>query len=178
MKFLERPYAITDVETTGTNFRIHEILEIGLVIAHPDTLDILDTLAIKIKPAHIETATEEALKVNGYNEKDWVGAVALTEAMKNYAQNAKDAIFAAHNVTFDWGFIDEAFQKTGVRNLMDYHRIDTWTVAYEKLRTRGLDKFSLKDLCIYLGIEPEPPVHKAINGAMKTREIWEKLRSL
>lgn len=178
MKFLERPYAITDAETTGLDFKIHEIIEIGLVLAHPETLDILDTFEIKVFPEHIETASPQALQVNGYNPADWAAAVSLKEAMEQYAEKTKDAVFAAHNVTFDWGFIDEAFKKTLVKDLMDYHRIDTWTIAYEKLRKSGLDKFSLKDLCIYFGIEPEPPIHRGINGAMKIREVWQATRAL
>lgn len=178
MKFLERPYAITDVETTGLNFRIHEILEIGLVLVRPDTLDIVDTFEIKVKPEHIETASQKALEVNGYKPEDWANAISLKEAMEKYAEKTRDAVFAAHNVTFDWGFMDEAFKKTVVKDLMDYHRIDTWTAAHEKLRQAGLDKFSLQDLCLYLGIPPEPPVHRAINGAIKIRDVWQKLRAL
>lgn len=178
MKFLERPYAITDVETTGLDFRVHEIIEIGMVLAHPDTLDTLDTFEIKVAPEHIETASERALKINGYDPQNWQGAVSLKEATEKYAEKTKNAVFVAHNITFDWGFIDEAFKKTGVKNLMDYHRIDTWTAAHERLRKSGLDKFSLQDLCVHLGIPPEPPVHRAINGALKVREVYQKLRSL
>lgn len=178
MKYLERLYAITDVETTGLNFREHEIIEIGCALVTQDKLEIIATLEVKVKPLHPELASESALKVNGYNEKEWASAISLKSAMEIYAALTKDAVFAAHNVTFDWGFIDETFHRTDVKNLMDYHRKDTWSIAEEKLRGGGLEKFSLKDLCEHLGVEPEPPPHRAINGALKTLEVWRKLREI
>lgn len=178
MKFNERSYAFTDIETTGLDFRIHEIVEIGLVVVKPDTLDITKTFEAKVKPEHIGTASQQALKINGYNEQDWANAVILKEAMEQYAENSKDAVFCAHNVTFDWGFVDEAFKKTGVKDLMDYHRKDLFTIAHEKLMNSGLEKFNLSELCSFLDIIPEPSIHRGINGAMKALEVYRKLRSL
>lgn len=178
IKFNERQYAFTDVETTGLDFRVHEIVEIGLVVVSPDTLDVVKTFEAKVKPERIETASKKALEINGYNEADWVSALSLKAAMKLYAEISKDAVFCAHNVTFDWGFIDEAFKKTGVKDLMDYHRKDLFTIAHEKLMNSGLEKFNLIELCSFLGIDPEPPVHRAINGTMKALEVYRKLRSL
>ena len=46
-KLNERPIAMTDLETSGDVFGIHEILEIGLVVFDQNNFEIIDTLNIK-----------------------------------------------------------------------------------------------------------------------------------
>lgn len=177
MKILERPIAITDVETTGLDPAIQEIVEIGLVLVNQQTLEIMDTLDVKVQPEHLETATEFALKLNGYNPADWQNASTLQAAIALYSEKTRDAIFCAHNVTFDWSFILDAFKKTGVKNLMDYHRVDLFTMAWMKLRNSGLEKFNMNEVAKHLGIPEEPIPHRAINGTMTVYEIYKRLVS-
>lgn len=177
MDILERPLAITDIETTGLDPIGHEIIELGLVLVDQKTLSILTQWSVKIKPEHIDTATEEALNVNGYTKALWEDAYAPKMAMKVYAKKTKDAIFVSHNVTFDWSFVYEAFTKHDVESLMDYHRLDLFSIAWG-LKPKGLLKYNLVGLCEYFGIEKESDPHKAINGALKAHEVLKKLRSL
>jgi len=175
MEILTRPVAITDVETTGEDAEIHEIIEIGLVVVNQRTLEIIDTFETKVKPEHIETAEEAALKKNGYNAADWQNAISLKEAMTIYAPKTKDALFGAHNVFFDWSFIFAAIKKTGVKNVMDYHHIDLFTMAWLKLQNSGIEKLNMNEIAKFLGIGEEPWPHRAINGAMKEYEIYKRL---
>ncbi len=119
MNMRSRPIAITDLETTGTDPQINEIIEIGLVLIDQTTLKILDTLDVKVKPEHIEAATEFALKLNGYNEAGWRDAISLREGVAQYIAKTKDAIFCASPVTFDWAFMAAAFRKTNLVHEMD-----------------------------------------------------------
>lgn len=176
-KFFTRPIAITDVETTGIDPMTQEIIEIGLVLIDQKTLEVLDTLSLKVKPEHFETASKEALMVNGYNDLDWEQAINLKQAMALYGEKTKDAIFCAHNVTFDWFFISEAFRKTSILNQMDYHRFDLFTLAWAKLKSKGLQKFNLSEIAKFLGLSEEPMPHRAINGAKTAYEIYKKLMS-
>ena len=176
-RIFERPIAITDVETTGLDFAIQEIIEIGLVVINQKTLEIINTLDVKVKPEHIETADEFAIKLNGYNETDWKNAITLKEAMSIYGGKTKDAIFCAHNMTFDWSFIFEAFRKTDVKDQMDHHRIDLFTMIWMKLRNSNFEKFSLNEAAKRLGVSEEPMPHRGINGAMTAYKIYKKLVS-
>jgi len=176
-RIFERPIAITDVETTGLDFAIQEIIEIGLVVINQKTLEIINTLDVKVKPEHIETADEFAIKLNGYNETDWKNAITLKEAMSIYGGKTKDAIFCAHNMTFDWSFIFEAFRKTDVKDQMDHHRIDLFTMIWMKLRNSNCEKFSLNEAAKRLGVSEEPMPHRGINGAMTAYKIYKKLVS-
>lgn len=164
---------IVDIETTGLDPATAEIIEIGAILVDKDTGLSLGTLETKIAPTSIETAEPQALAVNGYNAAEWEGAPTLTEAMTKFAEFARGATLMAYNVTFDYGFLREAFRKTGVQDPMRYHRLDLLTLAWAKLPTSN--SYSLKNVCIALGLEPEPAVHRGINGAMKAYEVYQSL---
>ena len=160
---------MTDVETTGLDPSKHEILEIGLVVfGSSPPFEIVDTLDIKVKPEHIETAEPRALEVNGYDPALWIDSVPLPKALELYYNKARGCTFASHNVTFDWGFI-------GNDSRFSHHKLDTVSIAWAKLPHDKVKGYGLKTLCNYLGIEPEPVVHHAINGAMKAYELYVKL---
>lgn len=175
MSMAGRTIAITDIETTGLDPMAHEIIEIGLFVVDQKTLSVVDRLDVKVRPEHIETAQREALKVNGYRAEDWSGAVSLKEAMTLFGEKTRGAIFCAHNVTFDWFFVHEAFRKTGVKSELDYHRIDLFTLAWAKLRKEGLEHFTMNAVAKYLGIPEESSPHRAMNGAMLACEVYKKL---
>lgn len=174
-KLNERPIAMTDLETSGDVFGMHEILEIGLVVFDQNTFEIMDTLNVKVKPLHIENAVPAALERNGYKEEDWQDAVSLKEAIQMYVNKTKDAIFCAYNATFDWGFMNEAFRKTGIKDEMDYHRLDLLSIAWAKGLAKN-EKWNLKTACEMFNIPPEPNVHRALNGAMIAYELFKKLK--
>ncbi|MFY9493163.1 MAG: 3'-5' exonuclease [Minisyncoccia bacterium] len=179
MEFLKRPLAITDVETTGLDYGLHEIIEIGLVLADQKNLKVLDEWSVKVKPRKIKTAAEPALKVAGYNKLDWLEAISLEAAMEVYSKKTKNAILVAQNSFFDWSFLSEAFKATGVEDHTDYHRVDLFTIGWSKAHElHGLKKFTLKEMCRYFCLEPEPMPHRAINGARKALEVLRKLRGV
>jgi DNA polymerase III subunit epsilon len=174
MDFKERNLAITDIEATGDIPGLHEILEIGLVICHPQTFEVLDEWNAKVKPLHLETAIPKAMARNSYNEADWQDAMSLEEAMKIYSKKTADCIFYAYNVTFDWGHICQAFQTTGEKNLMDYHHFDVMSMAYYKFGEK-LQSASLTAVSDMVGIPEEKMPHIALNGARQAYEVLKRL---
>lgn len=177
---LQQSLAFIDVETTGLNDDVAEIIELGVVIAKlkDGELVVTDQLDLKIRPEHLETAEPAALRINGYNEADWMFAVSLKDAMELFAKKTEGCIFVAHNVTFDYGFIDQAFKKTGVENRMHYHKLDTIALAFAVLIDNDdMNKFSLKALAEHYGIENKK-AHSAFADAYATYELFKKLFNL
>lgn len=178
---LQQPLAFIDVETTGLDNDIAEIIELGVVIAKfnkENELVVVDQLDVKIHPQHIETAEPQALRINGYNEADWLFAVTLEDAMKTFADKTAGAVFVAHNLTFDYGFIERALKKTGIENRMHYHKLDTIAVAFGVLHDQDdISKFSLKALTEYFGIVNKK-AHSAFADAYATYEVFKKLLKL
>ncbi len=177
MYIKDKLIAMTDLETSGDVFGVHEILEIGLVVFDQNTFEIKETMNVKVKPEKINNAVPEALLVNGYNEIDWEGAVSLDEAMQEYAEKTKDCVFCAYNVSFDWGFISNAFYKCKIPNHMstreNHDRLDLLSIAYER-GMKDEQSLSLKNACIKFGIPTEPEEHRALNGAMTAYNLFKK----
>lgn len=175
--------AFVDIETTGFDPDTHEIIEIGVVLVKQigdagKKFEILEEIELKIKPERIQDADPQALKVNGYDPSQWVFANTLKEAMTIFASKTENAIFTAHNLTFDYSFIDHAFKKTEVENKMFYPKLDTISVAYAKLHNNPqVDKFRLQKLCEYFGIQNER-AHTALADAKATFLVYEKLMNL
>jgi len=105
--------AFIDLETTGLELNKHEITEIGCIVAkqipqknNGAKLEIIEEFEIKVKPKHIETADPVSLEITGYKEEDWQDAVTLKEAVGVLAEKTRGAIMVAHNVAFDWAFVN------------------------------------------------------------------------
>ncbi len=141
-------------------------------------LIVTDQLDLKIHPQHIETAEPAALRINGYNPADWLFAVSLEDAMKEFAKKTEGAIFTAHNITFDYGFVENAFKKTNVESKMHFHKLDTISLAFGILHTNDdIGKLSLRALCEKYGIENKK-AHSAFADAYATYEVFKKLMNL
>lgn len=177
---LQQPLAFVDVETTAIDPSIGEIIELGVIIARlkDDTLTIVDQIDLKIHPKHIETAEQAALRVNGYNEADWLFAVSLEDAIKMFVEKTEGAVFVAHNVVFDHAFIDKAIKDVGLESKMHYHKLDTIALAFGILYNQDdITKLSLRALCEYYGIENKK-AHSAFADAYATYEVFKKLLKL
>jgi len=78
MPLPDRDLCFFDLETTRLDLKA-EIIEIGAIRVEPRGLKVLNELELKIKPLRIEAADPEGLAISGYNENDWMEAVALEE---------------------------------------------------------------------------------------------------
>lgn len=177
---LNQPLAFVDIETTGLDPEKGEIIELGVVIARlvGDKLEIVDEIDMKIAPKHIETAEATALRVNGYNEADWLFAIDLENAMKTFVKKTEGAIFVAHNVTFDYGFIEANLRRLKIDNKFHFYILDTVSVAFAILRSNDdISKLSLRALCEKYGVENKK-AHSAFADAKATYEVFKKLLNL
>lgn len=170
-------FAFIDTETTGLNLMKHELIQIGCVLTSPE-LKVIEEFEIKVKPERIEDADPVSLKISQYDASEWRDALALPDAMKIFAEKVKDAIMVGHNMAFDAGFLECAFNKIGMSNTLHYHRLDTVSLAWGKLhREPDLEHFSLRELCRRFGIVNER-AHTALSDARATYELYKKLMEL
>lgn len=173
-RLTEKVLAFIDTETTGLDPTIHEIIEYAIIKEHPDGH--LETYSIKAKPNHIETADPKALDVNGYTPEAWQDALTQAEAAQKVGALLEKCVLIGHNVPFDVGFIKETLKREGVpTQRIGTLCVDTMTLAWEHLAPIGLESMSLKGVCEFLGIDPEPAKHEALNGALKDRAVYSRL---
>jgi len=172
MKFRERPLAITDIETTGLDASVHEIVDIAVLIVDPTTLRVRDQYAARVKPEHPRTGAAKALEVVGFSPQAWRTATSLEEALESYSRKARDAVFCSYNVFLAYSFLDAGFKQTGVEDPTDYHRLDLFTLAWSRL---GMASLNFDQICRKLGIEPEPKPRRAAEGAAKQLQVLRAL---
>lgn len=168
--------AFVDLELTGLNPHVHEILEIGLIRVKQPKLDVIEEWETKVKPEHIETADPDSLKVNGYTDEEWKDAPTLDEALKIFLPKVEGAILVGQNVAWDWWFLKEALLARNiptpfVRQLLDIH-----SIAYAKLKNAPIEEFHLGQIADYLGIS-QPERHRALADARRAYEVYKKLLS-
>lgn len=174
--------AFIDTETTGTDPNKHEIIELACIIVKQVTrpgkgpsIEIIEECEWKIKPEHLETAEEEALRINGYNEVDWMFAVERKKAMQEFAKKTESCIFVSHNLTFDYAFVSKAFEETDVESKMHYGKLDTISIAFARLYdAEQADKFSLRALCELLKVE-NTKAHTALADTRALVSVYKKL---
>ncbi len=161
-----------DVETTGLDPTRHEIIEFACVFPHEGRV------SFKMHPEHIETADPKALEVNGYSPERWSGYQTLTQKQgaEVIAASLRDCVLAGYNVSFDLDFINATLARHDVKVKLDYHKVDVVALAYEHLMGLGLTSLSLKNVCHFLRVPPEPAQHEALNGALACRAVYRKLR--
>lgn len=178
----EKNLAFIDTETTGFDPVENEMIEIGGLIAKQvpvagrgPKLEVIDEFEFKIKPERLETANPEALRINGYNDADWLFAPSLAEVMKIVQGKTAGCIMVAQNVAFDWVFVNESFKKCGLENKMHFHKLDILPMAFAKnYHDNSLKYYRLEDLARHYGVE-NPNAHTALADARATFEIYKKV---
>ncbi len=175
----DRPLIFLDLETTGLEVQKQEIIEIGAIkVEQKKPFKILDELSIKVLPTHLETADKNALKIVGYNERDWQEAISLTDALKKLDEFARDGVLVGYNVSFDWAILDKAYYLLGKQDPFYYHRLDVMPMAFLKLNLkRSLQRFSLGEVCQYLKINRDKK-HQALADSKATYLVFKKLFEL
>ncbi|MEN9852349.1 MAG: hypothetical protein RI996_292 [Candidatus Parcubacteria bacterium] len=174
--------AFIDTETTGLNPDQHEVIEFACIIARQverpgrgPQLEIIEEFEMKIKPAAIERAEEQALRINGYNEDDWIFAIDPKNAWEHIAKKVAGCNMVSHNITFDHAFVAKSFERYGIENTFHFHKIDTISMAFARLYdVPQAQKFSLRALCELFKIE-NTKAHTALADTRALYEVYKKM---
>jgi DNA polymerase-3 subunit epsilon len=174
--------AFLDTETTGLNPEKHEVIEVGVVLVKQiprpgrgPSVEVIEEIDLKIKPERIEDAEEEALRINGYNEADWMFAPELKPAMQMLAKKLEGAVMVSHNISFDAPFMEKTFERAGVENTMKRYKLDTLSIAFARFYNRDGDiKYSLGYLCDLFGVKNEN-AHTALADARALFQVYKKM---
>lgn len=159
-------YAIIDIETTGGNYNSGKITEIA--IYRHDGNKIVDEFITLINPEiKIDWYVK---KLTGIDDEMVATAPKFFEVAKRIVNITRGCIFVAHNVDFDYGFIQAEFRSLG----FEYKRNKLCTVKLSRELLPNKESYSLGNLCSEIGIEIVTR-HRASGDALATVKLFEIL---
>jgi polyribonucleotide nucleotidyltransferase len=156
----KRELVVIDVETTGTDPKMSDLLEVAAVkIKGTKVVDRWSTLVDPGRPII-------GNQMHGITDKDVKGAPSPKAAAEQLLKFVGDAKVVGHNVGFDLGFIEEA-RGDGFRFAPGSY-LDTLVIAREGYP--GAESYKLPDLARFFGIELAQS-HRALPDAEATANL-------
>ncbi|SFV63484.1 DNA polymerase III epsilon subunit [hydrothermal vent metagenome] len=160
----QQRYCVIDIETNGSKPNTSQVIEIGaLMWQNGKILASYETFVECVfLPDYIS-------KITGITHADLVDAPSRKEALIGLRHFMGDAIFVAHNVKFDYGFLNASFERFGLGNIGN-PKLCTIELAQ---RTFESERYGLAYLIEFLEIETATH-HRAYSDALCASKVMEK----
>lgn len=166
-KAIGKAFVVFDLETTGLNPAVDEIIEIGAVKIVDGKLT--ETFSCFVKPS--KPIPAEATAINNITNAMVAGAYRINQVFPDFYKFCEGATLVGHNaIEFDCKFLDVIAKKMGYKLTED--RMDTLMMSRSKLSE--LRFHNLKTICGYLGIELVG-AHRAVNDTIATAQVFLRL---
>jgi DNA polymerase III alpha subunit (gram-positive type) len=170
---------IADLEMSGPNPLVHEVLDVGWVITEAaDGFPEVASWSSRVKPRRIGNAEIGALKVVGYTPKAWRDAIDAEVAIARMVEQGAGAAFTGWGFAQDLAFITAALRNAGVQWPFAPVAFDVQVIARSLLaRGETVDRFNLGHVADRLGIG-RMGEHGALADAYATFDILIELGKL
>lgn len=107
-------YALLDVETTGGSSRVDRVIDVGIALV--DGLTLVDTWSSLVNPERNLSPFIEA--ITGISNALVKTAPTFDQLLGPIQRLLQDRILVAHNVAFDFGFMQQEFERFGLSFVM------------------------------------------------------------
>lgn len=166
----ECPQRFLDLETTGTDPKVHEVLEVAVLDADGTVL-----LHSRIMPRRLDLAHPKALEINGFDLELWQQtARQWHEVVPEIARLLHHSVLLGWGIRFDVNFLDAGGLD---RDLLRCRVVDIMPLAYAQLGRLGLVRgLGLGRTCTFLGVSTEN-AHTAEADTRAALLVWRKLSS-
>ncbi len=113
-KIKDQKFCIVDIEASGSKPNEFQIIEIGAVMVQNGIeIDRFETFV------YTDFLPESITILTGITLSDLEDAPSLSATLERFRLFLGDAVFVAHNVNFDYGFISASMQKAGFGPLLN-----------------------------------------------------------
>ena len=160
------PFSVLDVETTGLSPNRDRIIEIAVVRCAPDG-SFLDEWSTLVDPGRDPGPTH----IHGIHAADLAGAPTFQQIAEELRQRLAGSMIAAHNLSFDAGFLTAEYQRAGA-TVPDQPALCTLQLARRVLRDN--DGYSLAACAAALGID-HPNAHRALPDTRVTASVLQAM---
>ncbi|MFT4754237.1 MAG: DNA polymerase-3 subunit epsilon [Salibacteraceae bacterium] len=159
-------FAVVDIETTGGNASTGKITEIAIVIT--DGESIIEEFDSLVDPGmHIPAFITN---LTGITNQMVADAPPFHYIASKVTDLLKDKVFVAHNVNFDYSFIEKELEECGYP--MPSKKM--CTVRYSRKMVPGKKSYSLGNICSHFGIRIVD-AHRAMNDTKATVQLLHEL---
>ncbi|OHU94533.1 exonuclease domain-containing protein [Pseudoalteromonas byunsanensis] len=155
-------YVVVDIETTGGKNQFDRITEIALVRIEGG--EIVSTWQSLVNPKR--SIPKYITQLTAIDNTMVADAPEFSDIANKVAAVCEKAIFVAHNVNFDMGFLKQEFQRVG----MTFSKPKLCTVQLARKYLPGHSSYSLGKLCAALGIELKQH-HRALEDALAAAKL-------
>jgi DNA polymerase III epsilon subunit family exonuclease len=159
---LNNKYSIIDLETTGSNSVGQKIIEIGII--NYDGEKIEEVYSTLINPE--KYISHGITMITGITNEMIADAPKFYEVAKKIVEMTEGRVFVAHNVFFDYRFLQREFQELGY----SFKRDVFCTCKTSRKVFPGLLSYSLQNLCTHFNI-PRKAAHRALSDAEDALEL-------
>jgi DNA polymerase III epsilon subunit family exonuclease len=153
-------FVIVDVETTGTDPKLADLVEIAAVKVRGG--QVTDRWSTLVNPGRAIVGNQ----MHGIKDVDVAGAPSPAEAARQALDFVGDSLLVGHSVGFDLGFIEAALADG--THLEPGRYLDTLTIAREGYP--DLENYKLPTLSHFFGIELAQS-HRALPDALATANL-------
>jgi len=158
-------FAIVDVETSGGISTVDRIVEIGIVLM--DNGRVVNRFGSLVNPGISIPVSLTA--IHGISNEMVKDAPSFSDLTEQITEMLSDRIFVAHNVHFDYGFLQEEFKRAG----QPFSQKKLCTVRLSR-KILKLSSHSLANLCKHFSIV-NTRAHRALEDAVATADILSRL---
>ncbi|MBC7429586.1 MAG: GIY-YIG nuclease family protein [Bacteriovorax sp.] len=168
MKDKNKKYSVIDLETTGANAFGQKIIEIGIINYDGDQIE--EVYSSLIYPEKF--ISHGITMITGITNEMVQNAPKFYEVAKKIVEMTEGRIFVAHNVFFDYHFLQREFQDLGYL----FKRDVFCTCKTSRNVFPGLGSYSLKNLCEEFKI-PRKSAHRALSDAEDCLEVLKCIQN-
>lgn len=164
----QQTYVVVDLETTGGMSQFHRITEIGAVKMRDG--EVIDEFQSLVNPGR--PIPRHITQITGISNDMVAGAPRFEELAEAFQEFTRGSIFVAHNVRFDYGFLQREYQRLE----QNFVRPQMCTCAGMRRIFPGLPSYSLKNLTDHFQISLDQH-HRALCDARAAAELLKLMNS-
>ncbi|TLD97469.1 3'-5' exonuclease [Helicobacter jaachi] len=152
-----------DIETNGAKPQSCEIIEIGaLKVRNGEIIERFESYV------YASIVPENITQLTGITQADIALAPPKQVVLRRFRDFLDDGVFVAHNVSFDYGFLDYHLRQCGLFGLLN-PKLCTIDLARKTILTT---RYALSYLNTFLGINT-PIAHRAYADALTSFKVFE-----
>jgi DNA polymerase III alpha subunit (gram-positive type) len=175
--YSDKLLAIIDSETTGLLTDEHELIELAVILYDRQQDIVIKEWDVKIAPRHINTAQDQALKINGYADDPTSYKTNIKSALIKFNKLTDNCILVGQNVAFDIAFIKKAMAEFNMEPKFDRRSLELMSMSWFHICDQNLNGLSLKDLCSYFNIS-NVGAHGALVDCRRTLGVYKSLAGI